>query len=43
MLEVLKYIFSSAWIFFGVAVLILLVCDGIADIVRAWGKRANDK
>lgn len=43
MLEVLKYIFSSAWIFFGVAVLILLICEGIADIVRAYGKGANGK
>jgi len=36
MKEILEFVFSSFWIFIGVAILIAIIFDGIADIIRAF-------
>ena len=32
----MSVIFTGLWAFIAAVILILVVCDGIADIVRAW-------
>jgi hypothetical protein len=34
MIEILKYIFSSFWIFLGTAILIEIIFEGIALIIK---------
>ena len=39
MKELLQYIFSSGWYFVGTVVLIYVVGENVADIVKAFRKR----
>jgi hypothetical protein len=41
MLDVLKFIFDDGWHFSGIVVVLYMVLDGIADIVKA--SRKADK
>lgn len=36
MLDILKWIFESGWRFVGVLVLLVVVCDGLTNIARAF-------
>lgn len=42
MLEILKFIFSDAWIFIGTVVLIGVICDGLSSILKAFFGRNRD-
>lgn len=39
MIDLLKYIFSSFWIFIGVVILIIVFLSGLADIVKQFKQK----
>lgn len=41
MLEILQYIFSNFWIWLGVTVWIVAVCDTVADFAKAVRSQYN--
>ncbi len=40
MLDTLKYIFSDFWIFFGMLVFMLVIFNGITEIINAFKKQS---
>lgn len=38
-MQILEFIFSSFWVFFGVMVLIGMTFNGIAEVVQAWRRK----
>lgn len=41
MMELIQFIFSSFWVFLGMLVLIYVILEGIADIIKAFHKPSN--
>jgi len=43
MLEILKFIFSSFWVWLGTVILIAIIAEGVGGIIRITINRRKDK